>query len=88
MRPWPRAAARRLLGVARYAGVELPVDVEGAALVLERVARTIEQQVAREVRGQQRSGLDEAGYQRELERRPRRPAPGRPARTSAAGGDA
>jgi len=82
------AAARRLLEVARLVGVELPVDVEGAVGVLERVARTTGQQVGRDQRAQQRSGLDAAGYQRQLERRTRRPAPGRPASPSTAGGGA
>ena len=81
-------AARRLLAACRLVDVAVPVDVEHATEILERVARTTGQQVGRDQRAQQRSGLDAAGYQRQLERRTRRPAPGRPASPSTAGGGA
>jgi len=72
-------AARRLLGACRLVDVAVPWDVEGAAEVLEGAARAIGQEVARARAPQRRSGMDEAAYQRHLERRTRRPAPGRPA---------
>ena len=88
--------ARRALGVAGYAAVDVPAEVTAAAEVVERWTAGVVAQVEGEEAERQRTGTDRASFQRDLERaqRDRRLAEQRgqaqgdaaPAEVTAAGG--
>src|SRR6266508_5008200 len=60
--------ARRLVDVAAYAGVEVPDEFARAVELLERFAQAVSRQVEAERAELQRRGVDDATFQRELER--------------------
>jgi hypothetical protein len=60
--------ARRLVDVAAYAGVEVPAEFGRAVELLERFAQAVSRQVEAERAELERSDLDSAHFQRELER--------------------
>jgi hypothetical protein len=60
--------ARRAVGVARYASLQVPADVDEAVELLEWWAAQVAGQVDTERAELVRSGLDAASFQRQLER--------------------
>lgn len=60
--------ALRLLDVVRYAGLAVPAEVKRAAVKLEEFAGEVERQVAADRARRVLSGMDDATFQRELER--------------------
>jgi hypothetical protein len=60
--------ALRLLDVVRYAGLVVPAEVRRAAVKLEEFAGEVERQVAADRARRALSGMDDAHFQRELER--------------------
>jgi hypothetical protein len=62
-------SARYLVDRARYAGLPVPADVVEAAELLEWFAGEVERQVAADRARRVLSGMDDARFQRELERR-------------------
>jgi hypothetical protein len=60
--------ARRTVDVAAYAGVEVPDEFGRAVELLERFALAVSRQVEAERAEQERSDLDSAHFQRQLER--------------------
>jgi hypothetical protein len=62
--------ALRLLDVVRYAGLAVPAEVKRAAVKLEEFAAAVSRQVEQERAQRVLSGMDDARFQRELERGP------------------
>jgi hypothetical protein len=60
--------ARRLVGVATYCHVPVSAEVLGAVEILEQWAGEVSRQVDAERAELERSGLDDATFQRHLER--------------------
>jgi len=64
--------ALRLLDVVRYAGLAVPPEVKTAAVRLQQFAGEVERQVTADRAELERSGMDDAHFQRELERAARK----------------